>query len=184
MINRAKFFDGVRHGPFPGKLTVKQANGMDAILNAWEAQDEMTDLRFLAYMFATTFLETDATMQPIAEYGKGRNRKYGSPAGPYKQVYYGRGYVQLTWLANYKKASEYFGVDYVRHPDYVMRPSDAANIMLWGMRTGAFTGKKLSDYFSGAKSDWYNARRIINGTDKAAHIAEIAKAFYADLVLA
>jgi len=183
-IDRAKFFAGVRNGPFTGKLTIKQVSGMDSILNAWEAQEQMTDLRFLAYMLGTTYLETDATMQPIAEYGKGKGRKYGVPTGPFNNVYYGRGYVQLTWLRNYIAASDYFGEDYVKYPDRVMREHDAAQIMLWGMRTGAFTGRKLSDYFTATKTDWINARRIINGTDKAVYIAELSKQFYADIVLA
>ncbi len=37
-------------------------------------------------------------MQPIEEYGRGKGRKYGAPAGPYGKIYFGRGYVQLTWL--------------------------------------------------------------------------------------
>ena len=46
-----------------------------------------------------------------------------------------------------------------------------------GMVHGTFTGKKLSNYFTATKSDWTNARRIINGLDKAAPIASLAKAW-------
>jgi putative chitinase len=61
-----------------------------------------------------------------------------------------------------------------------MRPEHAAAIMFDGMVEGWFTGKKLADYF-GAKSNWTNARRIINGTDKAATIADYALEFFAAL---
>ena len=43
-----------------------------------------------------------------------------------------------------------------------------------GMRNGLFTGKKLSDYISSPVCDYKNARRIINGVDQAARIAEYA----------
>ena len=60
----------------------------------------------------------------------------------------------------------------------------AAYILFQGMLDGTFTKKKLSDYFNDDKTDWLNARRIVNGTDKAHEIANIAKMFYADLLLA
>ena len=47
----------------------------------------------------------------------------------------------------------------------------------YGMRTGLFTSKKLSDYFNEDKSDPINARRIINGTDKAKLICEYYNKF-------
>ena len=43
--------------------------------------------------------------------------------------------------------------------------------MFAGMTEGWFTGKLLADYFSATKDDPRNARRIINGTDKASTIA-------------
>lgn len=46
------------------------------------------------------------------------------------------------------------------------------------MDRGLFTGKKLADYFTSKSSDWVNARRIINGTDRADVIAGYAKDFY------
>ena len=39
----------------------------------------------------------------------------------------------------------------------------------------------MGDYFTAQKTDWVNARRIINGTDKAQTIADYARAFYAAL---
>lgn len=48
-----------------------------------------------------------------------------------------------------------------------MRPDVAAFVMFEGMINGTFIGEKLSDYFNAKTTDWINARRIINGTDKA-----------------
>ena len=45
------------------------------------------------------------------------------------------------------------------------------------MNTGLFTTRKLSDYFS-RSIDFLNARRIVNGMDKAQLIAGYAQIFY------
>ncbi len=179
MIDRKKFFNGVRQQPFPGKLTSGQVAGMSAILDEWERR-KLSDLRHLAYMLGTTKWETDHTMQPIIEGGSQkylRSKKYWP--------WYGRGFVQLTWKRNYEafraQVLKWFGVDIIADPDAAMQLGPAAYIMFEGMAKGTFTGKKLSDYFNATKTDWVNARRIINGTDRAAEIAGIAKQFYADL---
>ena len=77
-----------------------------------------------------------------------------------------------------------FNVDLIKNPELAMRPDVAAFVMFDGMINGVFTGKKLADYFNATKTDFVNARRIINGTDRAQEIAAISKAFYADLVIA
>lgn len=179
-MNRKTFYDAIRSDPFKGSLGVNQVAGMTAILDEWDRRG-LTDLRWLAYMLATTFHETARTMQPIAEYGRGKGRKYGVPAGPHGKVYYGRGFVQLTWLDNYKRAGDAVGVDLVRYPERAMETAIAAKIMFDGMIEGWFTTKKLADYFAGDKADWTNARRIINGTDKAALIAGYGQTFLAAL---
>ena len=49
------------------------------------------------------------------------------------------------------------------------------------MMEGRFTGAKLSRYFNPTKEAWVNARRIINGVDKANLIATYGKAYDAAL---
>lgn len=182
MIDRKKFFNGVRSLPFDGVLSKGQVAGMTAILDEWERR-QLTDLRHLAYMLGTTKWETSHTMQPIKE---GGGEKYLKSKKYYP--WYGRGYVQLTWERNYKafqiEVRKLTGLDIVENPDNAMDPRAAAYIMFEGMYRGTFTGKKLSDYFNDKKTDWINARRIINGVDKAEKIAEISKQFFADLTLA
>jgi len=56
--------------------------------------------------------------------------------------------------------------------------SVSALVMVKGMRDGTFTGKKFSDYFNSAPPDWVNARRMVNGTDRAADIAKFAVQYY------
>lgn len=182
-IDRKIFFAGVRQGPFPGKLTAGQVKGTEAILDEWERRG-LTDLRWLAYMLATTKWETDHTMQPIIEGGSQRYLR-GKKYWPW----IGRGFVQLTWERNYlamTKLLKAAGIDadLIKNPDLAMRLDVASFVMFEGMQRGTFTGKKLRDYFSATKTDWVNARRIINGTDRAGEIASIAKQFYADLTAA
>jgi putative chitinase len=84
----------------------------------------------------------------------------------------GRGYVQLTGKRNYEKAAKYLGRDLVGSPDLAMDMTIAAQVMFGGMAEGWFTGRRLGDYDSpNGGFDARNARRIINGTDKAATIA-------------
>lgn len=181
-IDRKLFFAGIRQGPFPGKLSSGQVSGISAILDEWERR-KLSDMRWLAYMLGTVFWETDRTMQPIKE-GGGVAYLKGKKYWPW----YGRGFVQLTWKRNYDAfrapVLKLFDVDIVANADAAMQLGPAAFIMFEGMARGTFTGKKLADYFNDKKTDWVNARRIINGTDKAAEIAQIAKLFYADLTAA
>lgn len=170
-LDRAKFFAQVRDRLFGGKLTEGQVSGTEAILNEWLARSPDADPRWLAYMLATTKHETAHTMQPIEEYGKGRGYSYGVPDPTTGQTYYGRGYVQLTWLSNYRKMGNLIGVDLVNRPELALDPTIAATIMFEGMEHGLFTGVGLPRYFNETTDDPVNARRIINGTDRAELIA-------------
>jgi putative chitinase len=184
MIHRDYFFASVRFYLTANQsLTPEQVAGLTALLEYYESvgiegTGDFED-RYLAYILATTWHETGFTCQPIAEYGKGTGKPYGQPAGPYKQVYYGRGFVQLTWYDNYLVQDEKLGLhsELVKKPDLALDPEIATQILFAGMRDGDFTGKQLSDYFTESMTDWYNARRIVNATDQATTIAGYAEKF-------
>ena len=167
MIDRSIFFSKVRASLFSGSLSQSQVDGMNYMLDVFERDYNWTDLRWIAYAFATAYHETAFTMQPIKEYGS-QSYLQSKPYYPY----YGRGYVQLTWEDNYRKMGAKLGVNMLGdNKDRALEPSIAAEVMYVGMRDGDFTGKKLSDYFSASTNDPVNARRIINGTDRAQTIA-------------
>lgn len=129
-----------------------------------------------AYVLATAWWETAHTMRPVREYGGEaylRQKKY--------YPYVGMGYVQLTWLTNYQRATKELGVDFVSNPKLLLKSEYAVRILVTGMTEGWFTGKKLADYITLQASDFANARRIINGVDKAASIAAIARDYDAAL---
>lgn len=182
LMDTSSFFDSVRSSVFGGSLKQSQVDGLNLIVA--EGDKRGVNNEYLAYILATAAHETAYTMQPIAEYGRGRGRKYGVPDPVTGQTYYGRGYVQLTWKFNYEKASKVLGVDFVRNPDLVMTPRHAVRILFQGMKEGWFTGKSLSDYLDGVDEDYRedlrefsNARRIVNGTDKQVQIGQLAIKF-------
>ncbi len=86
----------------------------------------------------------------------------------YTNVYYGRGYVQLTWKANYETMSQTLnlGDELVIHPEKALDAGIAYQVMSYGMRNGSFTGRKLSDFISGNQCDYKDSRKIINGLDQ------------------
>ncbi len=170
----------LRQKLFGGSLNQAQVNGIEAILQAINDY-KLPDKRQAAYILATAYHETAKTMQPIEEVGKGKGRAYGAAVDG--KVYYGRGYVQLTWLANYKTMTNLLGVNLVKNPALACEPDIVAQVMMQGMARGLFTGKKLSDYISSLKCDYLNARRIINGSDKALLIAGYARVWEAALNL-
>jgi hypothetical protein len=171
VIDRKKFFDKIK--PMFGSYKDTQVHGIDTILDEWESR-KLTDLRWLAYIFATTYHETNRTMEPVreaywlSEDWRKKNLRY--------YPYYGRGYVQLTWEENYEK----YGI--ASQPDRALEPPLAAFIMFDGMIKGTFTGKKLSDFFHGTTTDWVGARKIINGTDQDDLIADYARKFHEALL--
>lgn len=174
-MDRAAFFASIRKSLFRGRIGEKQVDGLLRILDECEKR-AVTDKGQIAYILATAFHETGATMQPIKEYGGLKylkSKKYWP--------FYGRGYVQITWEANYRDWGKRLGVDMVANPDLALDPARAATILVEGSRLGTFTGKKLSDFIKGEKRDFVGARKIINGRDKAKMIAGYAEKFLAAL---
>lgn len=229
---------------------------LKTLLGFIEADPDVSDLRWMAYLLATAYWETShievvattvkdkkgkevvkkrkhwVNMGPVEETGHGAGRKYHLPVkvessgagarvteqdgdqfdvaadGTYKSskkgmamgsaadgkasqaykdakgaelAYYGRGYVQLTWWANYASAGANLGrgLELLLEPEKVLEPGTAYALMSYGMRTGKgfANGHKLADYFSGTNRDYTGARRMVNGTDHAADIAAIAEKF-------
>lgn len=186
--DRKTFYSRVRLTLFNGRLSQRQVDGMEHLLNVWEKYFEKkagsNSQCWLAYALATTFHETAYLMVPIEEFGKGKGKPYGKPVGPYNEKYYGRGHVQLTWESNYKKGERFLKEKYNvaapmhQFPQEMLEDITSALVMYDGMIAGWFTGVGLPRYFDVSKKleDAYNARKIINGLDKAATI----KGYYND----
>ena len=126
----------------------------------------------IAYVLATVEWETARTYRPVREaYWKSeewrrRHLRY--------YPFYGRGFVQLTWRRNYAKYSKITGLNLVKNPDIALQPNVALFILVHGFRRGTFSGRNIRQYINKNKTDFRNARRCINGTDRSKEIAEIA----------
>lgn len=75
----------------------------------------------------------------------------------------------------------YFDIDFVNFPDKASEYDHALPIMIWGMKYGIFTTRKLSDFINKTGVDYEGARRVINGQDKKELIASYAIKFEAIL---
>ena len=172
-IDRKAFYESIRESLFEGVLTQRQVDGMNAVMDTWEQYHFDKDIRWLAYCMATAHHETAYVWDAIEEYGKGSGQPYGEPTGPYGECYYGRGFVQLTWITNYEKGEKILKETYdlecpmVQYPHRMLEVEPAALILFDGMIDGWFTGVGLPTYFNASTEDPYNARRTVNGTDKA-----------------
>jgi putative chitinase len=193
-INRDFFFRYAKLHLFDGAMKQKQVDGLTALLDYWETHLATNDDRWLAYVLATAYHEVDASMQPIEEYGSmayfkrmydiqgerpDKARELGNTNPGDGARYHGRGFVQLTGRRNYQDWSDRLGEDLVGDPDLALDMRVATQVIFEGMRLGTFTGKKLGDYFNIQRADWKNARRIINGLDKATLIQGHALKYYA-----
>lgn len=158
--------------------------------NLFELAYMLATARHEAYYFPTgEFFSSKAEVGAIAYFNKydpvlasteeHRNRAIanGNTQEGDGYRYRGRGLVHLTWKKNYRKAQEHFDFDFVSQPDKAAEPEHSVPIMIWGMKEGIFTGKKLSDYISSAGVDYVEARRIINGSDQQQLIAGYARKF-------
>lgn len=134
--------------------------------------------RQAAYVLATAEWETAHTLKPVREAfwlsdaWRRKNLRY--------YPWYGRGYVQLTWRNNYARAQEKLGLGTLLTdtPDAALRSDIAVLVLVRGMMEGWFTGKRLDEYVNDLGTDYYNARRVVNGLDKANEIAALAEEWY------
>lgn len=201
IIDRAYFFKQFREKFYPIKEKEKYLiDRYERLFNYWDTQPQLTDLRWLAYILATTYHETGRSIKAVREcfgktdqasincvtrlYRRGRiKRNYAKIDKKTGKAYFGRGHVQLTWDFNYKRMGKELGMKdqvYI-NPDLALHPDTSVAIMSEGMIKGLFTGKRLSQYFNARTTNWGGARRIINGMDKYKLIAGYGRKFHATL---
>ena len=164
--------------------------GLAQLIGFIMGDDAITDIRWAAYMLATADRETGHTYEPVPEHGRGAGHRYGKPVTwkdatgvTHTHVYYGRGYVQLTWLDNYRRIGKDIGQGdaLAITPVKALDPRIAYQVMSYGMTHGAFTGVGLARFIHGSHCDYRHAREIINGLDHADTIA--AKAARIEMLL-
>jgi hypothetical protein len=180
------FFNSMRTGILGPTLAQSEIDGCNAILTAMTG----TPLSHCSYAFATAFHETAGTMQPVREaywlseaWRKSHLRYY---------PWYGRGYVQLTWDTNYKRADDELGLGgtLIKNLDRALELPIAAQVMRRGMEEGWFAAdskgrhtlkRHLPAGGLATAAQFKEARRIINGVDRADMVARYALQFQAAL---
>lgn len=175
-IDRDKFYAQFRSNY--GALNGQQVTGLNYLLNNFEKDTEAAHsnltvwTRQISYLLATVKHEVANTYTPITEYGTKYCANYDGGC-----TYKGRGYVQLTHKYNYSAMSAITGANLVDYPTRALEPDIAYTVMSYGSFHGIFTSRKLGSYIKSGLTDYYNARRVINGTDKASLIKGYAQTF-------
>lgn len=190
------FFGVIRDCGLFDPLRQSQVDGLNRLLSAFALA--RWPVAFAAYGLATPYHEGDRAMQPIKErgghkyldkYDTGRlalilgNTPEDDDDG---QLYCGRGDVMITGLRNYQWGSKVTGFDLVKNPELALDPAISATLLVEGLESGAYTGRKLADYLPSpgpaTRKQFREARRCVNGTDRADRIAGYAVSFQTALV--
>src|SRR5262249_1498307 len=144
-----------------------------------EAQARRVSKAQLAYILATAEHETDS-FQTLEEYAsgdayEGQVRRLGNTQAGDGHRFKGRGYVQLTGRRNYALYAATTGFELVKFPIILMnRAALSAFVLVDGMMRGAYTTLRLDQFVNSSKQDFYNARQVVNGLDRAQKIADQA----------
>ncbi|MGD0230711.1 MAG: hypothetical protein ABSC19_10190 [Syntrophorhabdales bacterium] len=155
----------------------------EAIIAAGKAQ-QLTKAQ-IAYILATAEHESDS-FNTLEEYSAGNQYEGRSDLGNTQAGdgprFKGRGYVQLTGRRNYAKYTEITGMKLDNFPIILMNwPALSVFVIVDGMMRGIYTGRRLNEFISGTKEDFFNARQIVNDHDRAQKIAEQASDWLRDL---
>lgn len=195
-MNRTAFFAALRGKLFKG-FTQEQTRRIEAILDEIKAADYHHPYG-VAYILATAHHESDR-FKTCREYGDEayfkrmydiegsrpqKARELGNTNAGDGAKYAGKGFIQITGRKNYQKLGKKLGLDLINNPELAARDDIAARILVHGMIDGDFTGKKLDHYFTIETYDFWGARRMINGTDKADHIAGYAEHYLQAIIAA
>ena len=70
--------------------------------------------------------------------------------------WFGRGLIQLTWEANYRRAGAALHIDLISHPELALEPKTAARILAW-----FFVENQVDD--AAEARDWKLVRKRVNG---------------------
>jgi len=149
---------------------------VQAIIRA--AYDQQLTKAQIAYILATAEHESDS-FKTLEEYDTGNRYEGRNDLGNIQSGdgprFKGRGYVQLTGRRNYTRYTEITGIELVKLPLILMNWSAlSVFVIVDGMMRGVYTGHRLNEFVNRNKEDFFNARQIVNGHDRAQKIADQA----------
>ena len=131
------------------------------------------DSNVLAYALATIEHETDETFEPLEEIqGKFSARRRGYEGG---MNYFGRGFIQLTHLRNYKAMGQRIGIgdELVKHPELAATSEISAKILAAFFKDNNVANLASQGYF-------VQARKPINPDYNGRSVARLAMKYEID----
>jgi len=174
---------------FKESLNTQQEQSLLWIIKRLESDTRIDYTHIASYMLATVKHECANTYLPIKERG-GRiylskyayTTEIGKSLGNTKPgddlKYPGQGFVMITGRGNYDRMGKRIKLNLIDNPQLVLVPQYAYEIMVVGMIEGLFTGRKIGKYINTDIIDLLNARRVINGLDRAELIKQYAEKFH------
>ena len=161
---------------FAFRRTQREANraaSIAALIAAARAR-QLTNAQ-IAYVLATAEHESDS-FSTLEEYASGDGYDGRSDLGNSQpgdgRRFKGRGYVQLTGRRNYTTYAAVTGIELAKLPIILMNwPALSVFVIVDGMLRGVYTGHRLDEFVTDARQDFVNARKVINGLDRAEKIA-------------
>ena len=195
-IDRKTFFAKVRARFHRKGITATQLATYNAILDYWDERPAMVDERWLAYILGTALYESGNRMAPVREaLGKTDDQtiaRLDRAGGIYAKLrrkgrtfwrrqpqhgnraYFGRGLIQITHAANYKRMGHEIGIGDALYlnPSLALDPNISVKVLYVGMVKGLYRRDRrgphsLPRYFhprnKGNKRVWIRARNIVNG---------------------
>lgn len=186
-VDRTRFFNKYRT-LFRERLTQEQVDALELLLYYIERDDRHTMWEHFAYLLGSFKLETNNTYKPVTEaywlstgaayrwcenkygYKTDKGKELGNTAAGDGFKYRGHGLIQITGKSNFRKMSPVIGLDLVNDPDATLRLDVSYTIASYGCAHGIFTGRRLNQYIYPGHVDYRNARRVVNGMNKARSI--------------
>ncbi len=156
----------------PAKGREAARRNIPIIAKALESEG-ILDSNVFAYALATVEHETDETFAPIDEiYGRRSARRLGYEGGT---NFFGRGFIQITHLRNYRKIGERIGMgdSLVRNPELASGPEIAAKILAAFFKDNNVANLASQGYFVAA-------REPINPDINARSVARLAMKYGLD----
>ncbi len=146
-MDDTRFFNRIRRSLYGGSLLQITVSNINTIREYWDNKYPDNVKTQLAYVLATVLAEVGREMNPVREtFAKSdsqaryrlRHKAYAQSTPPFGHAYYGRGYVQLTWIRNYQRQEDKLGVPLVQFPDMALSTDIAVQVLVNGMMAGDF----------------------------------------------
>ena len=155
-------------------LTAEQINNAQMIVA--EAATVTKDERIAAYLLATAY--SDSNLIPVVEKLSEKPAIKAAQATYFASGYESRGFSMASGptlgnkIVNLLKSLKVSIKD--RKKD-LLKPENAAKVLVHGALNGTFTARKLTEFISGKVADFVKARLALNGDNLAEIIASITQ---------